>query len=115
MALIGNMLNESFAGDPATVNYCMFVSAWSMFTLFYLVPASFNLDWALSPILMVAIDLLNALFFLTAGIALASRLEAHSCSNEVRSFLLPILLTSDPGGKREQIVFRSLDPHRPTC
>ncbi|PLB42640.1 MARVEL domain-containing protein [Aspergillus candidus] len=82
MALIGNMLNESFAGDPATVNYCMFVSAWSMFTLFYLVPASFNLDWALSPILMVAIDLLNALFFLTAGIALASRLEAHSCSNE---------------------------------
>lgn len=102
MALIGNMLNESFAGDPATVNYCMFVSAWSMFTLFYLVPASFNLDWALSPIIMVALDLLNALFFLTAGIALASKLEAHSCSNEVRSFLLLTLLTSERGGRESR-------------
>ncbi|KKK23887.1 hypothetical protein P175DRAFT_0480503 [Aspergillus ochraceoroseus IBT 24754] len=81
MALIGNMIAGAFAGNPATVNYAMFVSAFSMFTLFYLVPASFNLDWAIHPIIMIVIDTLNAIFFLTAGIALAAKLEAHSCSN----------------------------------
>ncbi|KAH8433052.1 MARVEL domain-containing protein [Aspergillus melleus] len=81
MALIGNMINESFAGNPATVNYTMFVSAFSMFTLLYLTPATFNPDWAIHPILMIVLDTLNAIFFLTAGIALAAKLESHSCSN----------------------------------
>ncbi|KAK1144483.1 hypothetical protein N8T08_005356 [Aspergillus melleus] len=81
MALIGNMINESFAGNPATVNYTMFVSAFSMFTLLYLAPATFNPDWAIHPIIMIVLDTLNAIFFLTAGIALAARLESHSCSN----------------------------------
>lgn len=84
MALVGNMIADSFSGNPATVNYAMFVSAFSMFSLFYLVPASFNLDWAIHPIIMIVLDTLNAIFFLTAGIALAARLEAHSCSNNVR-------------------------------
>ncbi|KAB8072730.1 membrane-associating domain-containing protein [Aspergillus leporis] len=82
MALVGNMIADSFAGNPATVNYTMFVSAFSMFTLFYLFPASINADWAIHPIIMIIIDTLNAIFFFTAGIALAAKLECHSCSNE---------------------------------
>ncbi|KAA8641905.1 MARVEL domain-containing protein [Aspergillus tanneri] len=82
MALIGNMIAQAFAGNPATVNYAMFVSAFSMFTLFYLVPASFNEDWAIHPIFMIILDILNAIFFFTSGIALAAKLESHSCSNE---------------------------------
>ncbi|PYI05320.1 hypothetical protein BO78DRAFT_398292 [Aspergillus sclerotiicarbonarius CBS 121057] len=81
MAIIGNMIAEAFAGNPATVNYAMFVSAFSMFTLFYLVPASINMDWAIHPLFVVVIDTLNAIFFLTAAIALAAKLECHSCSN----------------------------------
>lgn len=84
MALIGNMIAGAFSGNPATVNYAMFVSAFSMFTLFYLVPATINIDWAIHPIIVIVVDTLNAIFFLTAGIALAARLEAHSCSNNVR-------------------------------
>lgn len=84
MALIGNMIAEAFAGNPATINYTMFVAAFSMFTLFYLVPASINIDWAIHPIFLIAIDTLNAILFLTAGIALAAKLECHSCSNDVR-------------------------------
>ena len=84
MALIGNMINQAFAGNPATVNYAMFTSAFSMFTLFYLVPASFNTDWSGHPIILIVLDTLNAIFFLTSGIALAARLECHDCSNDVR-------------------------------
>ncbi|KAJ5555347.1 hypothetical protein N7535_007782 [Penicillium sp. DV-2018c] len=86
MALVGNMIAQSFAGDPATVNYAMFTAVFSMFTLFYLVPASFNIDWAIHPIILIVVDALNCIFFFTSAIALAARLESHSCSN--RSYLL---------------------------
>jgi hypothetical protein len=83
MALVGNMIADAFSGNPATVNYSLFASAFSMFTLFYLIPASFNLDWAGHPIIMIVLDALNCIFFFTAAIALAARLESHSCTNQV--------------------------------
>ncbi|KAF7121964.1 hypothetical protein CNMCM5793_009518 [Aspergillus hiratsukae] len=82
MALIGNIIAMAFAGNPATVNYAMFVSAFSMVSLFYLIPASINTSWAIHPIIMVVLDVLNNIFFLTSGIALAARLECHDCSND---------------------------------
>lgn len=84
MALVGNMIADSFAGNPATVNYSMYVSAFSMLSLFYLVPASWNSDWALHPIIMVVVDVLNCVFFFCAAIALAAKLTCHSCNNHVR-------------------------------
>lgn len=83
MGLVGNMLAEAFAGNPATVNYAMFAAAFSMFTLFYLVPASFKPEWSGHPIIVLVLDTLNAIWFLTSGIALAARLQCHSCSNDV--------------------------------
>lgn len=83
MALTGNMIAQSFAGNPSTVNYAMYASAFSMFTLFYLIPASFKVEWSGHPIIMVVLDTLNAIWFLTCGIALAARLQCHSCSNKV--------------------------------
>ncbi|KAJ5212118.1 uncharacterized protein N7498_003764 [Penicillium cinerascens] len=82
MALIGNMLASAFAGNPAAVNYAMYTVAFSMFTLFYLVPASWNLDWAIHPIFMITLDVLNCIFFFCAAIALASKLTCHSCTNQ---------------------------------
>lgn len=87
MALVGNMIAEAFAGNPSSVNYVMFVSAFSMFTLFYLVPASFNADWAVHPIIMVAVDALNCVFFFCAAIALAAKLTGNSCGNKVSSYV----------------------------
>jgi hypothetical protein len=81
MSLIGNMINEAIAGNPSSINYTMFVSAFSMFTLFYLVPASFSSDWAIHPIIMIVVDVLNNIFFFCAAIALAAKLEVHSCGN----------------------------------
>jgi hypothetical protein len=84
MALVGNMIAEAFAGNPATVNYSMYCAAFSMLSLFYLVPASFNSDWAFHPIIMVVVDALNCVFFFCAAIALAAKLHCHSCGNHVR-------------------------------
>lgn len=83
MALIGNMIAEAFAGNPSTVNYAMYTAAFSMLSLFYLVPASINTDWAIHPIIMIVVDVLNAIFFFTVAIALAAKLECHDCSNHV--------------------------------
>jgi hypothetical protein len=83
MALIGNMIAQSFAGNPATVNYAMWTSAFGLLTLFYLFPASFNPDWAIHPIIMIVLDALNFCFFLSNAIALAARLQCHSCGNQV--------------------------------
>ncbi|KAF9884492.1 hypothetical protein FE257_001679 [Aspergillus nanangensis] len=82
MALIGNLIDEAFAGNPAVINYTIFVSAFALFTLIYLIPATINPDWAISPFIMVGLDILNMLFFLTCGIALAAKLGCRDCSNE---------------------------------
>jgi len=83
MALVGNMIADAFSGNPATVNYSIFCAVFSMFTLFYTIPASFNIDWAGHPIIMIVTDSLNAVFFFCAGIALAAKLHVHSCKNLV--------------------------------
>ncbi|KAJ5623987.1 hypothetical protein N7510_000296 [Penicillium lagena] len=81
MALVGNMIAEAFAGNPSSVNYVMFTSAFSMFTLFYLVPASWNIDWAVHPFILITVDALNCIFFFCAAIALAAKLTGNSCGN----------------------------------
>jgi hypothetical protein len=91
MALVGNIIASAFSGNPATINYAMFCSAFSMFSLIYLVPASFNSDWAFHPIIMVVVDALNCVFFFAAAIALAAKLTVHSCHNQVCYRVLLVL------------------------
>lgn len=83
MAVVGNMIAEAISGNPSTVNFSIFCSVFSMLTLFYTIPASFNIDWAGHPIIMIVLDSLNAVFFFCAAIALAAKLECHSCNNQV--------------------------------
>lgn len=83
MSLIGNMINEAFSGNPSSINYTMFLAAFSMLSLFYLIPATYNPDWAIHPIIVIVVDALNCVFFFCAAIALAAKLESHSCSNKV--------------------------------
>lgn len=84
MALIGNMIATAYAGNPSIVNYSMFVSVFSMLSLFYLIPATIK-DGLGVPIAVIALDLLNVIFYFCAAVALAAYLGAHSCSNSVRT------------------------------
>jgi len=80
MGLIGNMIATSRGGNHSIVNYNMFVSVFSMLSLFYLIPATFFENAAI-PLATIALDALNTLFFLCGAIATAAYLGVHSCSN----------------------------------
>lgn len=79
-ALIGNVIDDAFNGNPASINYSIFVAVFSWLVLLYgllaAVMEAFNI-----PIILLAADGLAALFTLIAGITLAAELGVHSCSN----------------------------------
>jgi hypothetical protein len=81
------MIHDALHGDPSIVNYDMFVAVVSMLSLFYLIPATIKDDLAFHPLIMIALDLLNTLFFLCGALAMAGYLGVHSCGNPV-SFML---------------------------
>ena len=82
MALVGNMIAEAVGGNPSIVNYTMFVAVFGMLSLFYLIGATI-IDALFMPIVALAADALNTIFFLVGGIALAADLGVHSCGNHV--------------------------------
>ena len=83
MALVGNMIHDATAGNPSIVNYCMFVAVFSMFCLIFLIAVAVNEDLSPIPLLSLGLDVLNVIFFLVGGIALAADLKVHSCGNLV--------------------------------
>lgn len=83
MALVGNMIATAYAGNSAMVNYDMFVSVFGMLSLLYLLPTTF-LDSYSVPIVNIALDVLNVLFWFCGAVATAAYLHVHSCSNSVR-------------------------------
>lgn len=88
MGLIGNMIAEAFAGNPAVVNYTMFVTVFGMLTLFYLIAICFKEELTFHKFIPASLDLLNCLFYFCAAVALSAELGAHSCSNNVSLKLL---------------------------
>ena len=81
MALVGNMVADSLSGDPSIINYTLFVSVFSMLSLLYLIPAAIRDGFAI-PAAMLALDVLNTIFFFCAAVALAAGLDVHSCGND---------------------------------
>jgi len=79
-ALIGNVIASAFAGNPSSINYAMFVAAFSWLVLLFGLAAAFFEGLAI-PIVLGALDLLATLFTFIAGVVLAARLRVHSCSN----------------------------------
>ena len=61
------MISLAIGGNPSIVNYDMFVAVFSMLTLFYSLLVSFRDGFAGHPMLPVALDGLNVLFFFCAG------------------------------------------------
>ncbi|KAG9515236.1 hypothetical protein E4T50_12510 [Aureobasidium sp. EXF-12298] len=81
MSLVGNMIATAYSGNPSIVNYDMFVSVFAMLSLFYLIPASIKESFMIHPLLVVGLDVLNAIFYFCGGVAMASYLGVHSCGN----------------------------------
>lgn len=94
MALIGNIIAMSDHGNPSsTINYNLFVPAFALLTLFWLVPAAIWERVQGHPAIVFIIDLLNTIFAFCGAIALPAKLHAPNCSNDVRP--IPGHLLSD--------------------
>ncbi|KIX01059.1 uncharacterized protein Z518_10125 [Rhinocladiella mackenziei CBS 650.93] len=82
MALVGNIIATAFAGNPASINFDMFVVTFGMLSLFYLIAVAFNDSFAGHPIIPIALDLLNTIFYFCAAVNMAAQLGVHSCDND---------------------------------
>lgn len=76
------MIHTAISGNPSIVNYTMFVAIFGALSLLYLIPTTAKESLAV-PIVTLALDGLNTLFWLIGGIALAAELDVHSCNNSV--------------------------------
>ena len=83
LAITGNIIDDAFNGNPSIINYCIFVAVFSMLSLIYLILITMNDSFTFHPVLPLALEALNTLFFLVGGIALAAELGSHSCTNSV--------------------------------
>jgi hypothetical protein len=81
MGLCGALLEQQvFGGTPTRLNYSMFCCALGALSLLYLIPAVW-IDAIRHPLVIAALDALNFIFFLCAGIALAAELGGRDCKN----------------------------------
>lgn len=81
-----------------------------MLSLLYLIPVSLKPDFSFHPIISIALDALNTIFFLCGGIALAAELGVHSCGNDVR--IIPYFATYYNLNSAKQNLLE-LHPHQP--
>lgn len=80
LSLIGNMIATAFAGNSAMVNYDIFVAIFGMLSLLYLLPVAV-MDSFHVPMIVIALDALNVIFWFCAAVATAAYLGVHSCSS----------------------------------
>jgi uncharacterized metal-binding protein len=80
MSLIGNIIASAFSGNPAIINFDMFVAVFAMLSLIFFI-ATTVLNHDLPPLWTIILDSLNTLFFFLAAVITAAILGAHSCSD----------------------------------
>jgi cytosine/uracil/thiamine/allantoin permease len=81
LGLCGALLQQQVrGGTPTRLNYSMFAIVLAAFSLLYLIPATF-INRIAHPVFTTFLDVINAIFLLCAGIALASSLGGHNCTD----------------------------------
>lgn len=100
MALVGNMVADAFHGSSSTVNYILFVSAFSMLSLFYLFAAGVSEACLIHPGFMFLVDLLNTIFIFCGAIAMPAKLRVHSCRNVVSAKAIGVEAASSGSGEK---------------
>jgi len=91
LGVIGNAIDEAFAGNPSSVNYSIFVAVFSFLVVLYGLLAAFMESLAI-PVLLMALDGFATLFTFIAGVVLAAFLHVHSCGN--KSYVLSNHMTN---------------------
>jgi len=81
-SLVGNVIDDAFAGNPSSINYAIFVAVFSWIVLLYGMVAAFMESLAI-PVVMMVMDGLATIFTFIAGVVLAAKLHVHSCGNRV--------------------------------
>jgi hypothetical protein len=100
IALTGNMISNSgwniieplndtssqdlpSGGNPAEVNYAMFLGAWTLISMGLFIPLTLKPRREERYLIgLTVLDGLTALFYMCGGFALAAAMGIHSCSNE---------------------------------
>jgi len=80
LALLGNVIADAFSGNSSSINYAMFTAVISMVVVLYGFAAAFVEALAM-PLALIVMDGIAMLFSFIAGVVLAAKLGAHSCSN----------------------------------
>lgn len=96
LALVGNVIDDAFAGNPSSVNYAIFVAIFSLLVCIFGLVASFVESLAI-PIALMVMDGLAVFFTFVAGVVLAAKLGVHSCGTKVsgeRNLGHPVLATN---------------------
>jgi hypothetical protein len=99
IALVGSMITDSgynmiqpiggypdnnypSGGNPAEVNYAMFLGVWTLLSMSLLIPLALKPQSKESYLITTTVlDGLTALFYVCGGIALAAAMGIHSCNN----------------------------------
>jgi hypothetical protein len=99
MALVGDIIANARGDSAAVINYTLFVTAWVLLTLIYLIPASISEKAAFHPSAVFIIDMLNLILTFCAAIALPSKLHVINCSSDEATLRNSIART---GASREK-------------
>src|SRR5271170_92690 len=74
--------NQPSGGSPSQINYSVFVGVFSLLSWFYtVIVSSMSPEGLGAPIIIIALDSLNTLFYFCGGIAMAVATKVHSCGN----------------------------------
>ncbi|OWP06137.1 hypothetical protein B2J93_8520 [Marssonina coronariae] len=82
LALVGNVVDEAFAGNSSSINFALFVSILDFVFVLYGIAAIFFESLAFG-FVGPSIDAVLAIFTFIAGTVLAAKLGVHSCGNQV--------------------------------
>lgn len=115
LGLIGAI--EARHTNPESINYSIFAAAWTMATLFLLIPVTYNRSWGLHIAFIMFFDVLNVIFNLSAAVTLAAKTRGQWCGNRVRirirrSKCLGFTLTAISSYRTSSITTRSLGGHK---
>ncbi|CAL3972785.1 hypothetical protein PZA11_004189 [Diplocarpon coronariae] len=99
LALVGNVVDEAFAGNSSSINFALFVSILDFVFVLYGIAAIFFESLAFG-FVGPSIDAVLAIFTFIAGTVLAAKLGVHSCGNQSYIRSNPLTNGSNNPGKR---------------
>ncbi|KAI5811755.1 membrane-associating domain-containing protein [Peziza echinospora] len=90
-------VTQRIGGSPERINFAIFTTVFGMLSLLLLAPILLiKYPRFHHPLISLAIDTLNSIFFVAAAIAISAQLGVHSCNN--REYLLHNGITNGGGG-----------------